>query len=95
MKCKTCGRSWTFAQAVRRSLKITGKKECPYCGSEHYSTKQSHYRFGVLAFSALFVFMLLVELFQMRLTSALFFAFFILLMVTIVHPLMIHLTDAD
>ncbi|MEC3885301.1 TIGR04104 family putative zinc finger protein [Halobacillus sp. HZG1] len=95
MRCKACGRSWPFGRALLSSIKVSGKKECPHCGEEHYSTKRSYHRSGILAVSAFFVFMLLVETFQMRLTSALFFAVFLLLLVLFIQPLVIHLSDEE
>ncbi|MGR9049465.1 TIGR04104 family putative zinc finger protein [Halobacillus faecis] len=75
------------------SIKVTGRKECPHCGAEHYSTRRSYHRSGILAVSAFFVFMFLIETFQMSLTSALFFAVFLLVIVLFVQPLVIHLSD--
>ncbi|WP_167449432.1 TIGR04104 family putative zinc finger protein [Halobacillus trueperi] len=95
MRCKACGRGWTFGKALLSSMKVGGKKECPHCGEEHYSTKRSYQHSGLLAVSAFFVFMFLIETFQMRLTSALFFAVFLLLIVLFVQPLMIHLSDEE
>lgn len=95
MRCKTCGRSWTFGRALLSSMKVTGKKQCPHCGAEHYSTKRAYHRSGILALTAFFVFMFLIETFQMGLTSALFFAVFLLVIVLFVQPLVIHLADEE
>ncbi|WP_167506129.1 TIGR04104 family putative zinc finger protein [Halobacillus faecis] len=92
MRCKACGRSWPFGRALLSSIKVTGTKECPHCGAEHYSTRRSYHRSGILAVSAFFVFMFLIETFQMHLTSALFFAVFLLVIVLFVQPLLIHLS---
>ena len=93
--CENCGRKWQWKTIVSKTLKLTNKVDCPYCGKPQYIVPKSRVTSGVLNFLPAFLIITMGMVFDINVLQVFLSAAGLLLVFLAIYPFTMKLASED
>ncbi|MBD8014478.1 MULTISPECIES: TIGR04104 family putative zinc finger protein [Planococcus] len=93
--CENCGRKWQWKTIVSKTLKLTNKVTCPYCGKPQYIVPKSRVLTGFFSFLPTFIIIMIGMVFDINVWQVLLSAAGLLLVFLAIYPFTMKLASED
>ena len=93
--CATCNRQWPYKTALKKAWQGKGTVACPYCHTPQYLTPRTRLHAGSYAIMAMAIIFIARVFVEMTTIQSIVVALGIFLVVFLVYPLTIELTDEN
>ncbi|MDQ0429396.1 CXXC-20-CXXC protein [Planomicrobium stackebrandtii] len=90
--CENCGRKWTWKRIVLKTLKLTNKANCPYCGQTQYIVAKSRKVTRIYSFLPAFIIIVSAMIFDLDGWDILLLTPMLILMALFVYPFFMKLS---
>ncbi|ANU09595.1 hypothetical protein BBH88_04410 [Planococcus antarcticus DSM 14505] len=93
--CENCGQKWKWKTIVLKTLKLTNKVNCPYCGKTQYIVPKSRKITGIYSFLPLFVIILSNLIFELEVRDVILLTATLLIVALGLYPFLMKLSNED
>lgn len=93
--CESCGRQWKWKTIVMKTLKLTNKVNCPYCGKAQYIVPKSRKQTAIVSFLPAFLIISLSRIFDLGVLGVVLLAAALLIVTLSLYPFLMKLSSED
>lgn len=93
--CDNCGRKWKWKTIVLKTLKLTNKVNCSYCGKTQYIVPKSRKTTGIFSFLPAFLIILSSLIFDLEVLDVVLLAALLIIVFLGCYPFLIKLSSED
>ncbi|MBT2571106.1 TIGR04104 family putative zinc finger protein [Planococcus sp. ISL-110] len=93
--CENCGRKWQWKAIVLKTLKLTNKVNCPYCGKPQYIIPKSRKKTAVFSFLPAFLIISSGRIFDLGVLGVILLAAILLIGTLSLYPFFMKLSSED
>ncbi|MGX9134924.1 TIGR04104 family putative zinc finger protein [Rummeliibacillus sp. JY-2-4R] len=90
--CQNCGKKWTWFDSLKKLLVVNTSMKCHHCGEIQYQSSSSRNTISLFILFPIIIIPVSI-LYDLSLTSVLLLEFALILMVLLVVPLFLKLTN--
>ncbi|WP_110926356.1 TIGR04104 family putative zinc finger protein [Bacillus massiliglaciei] len=92
--CQCCGKKWSWAESMKKLVTFRKEMKCPYCGEAQYQSTASRNTIVLLSLIPVIILPLSV-LFQLPLVTMICLDAVLLLLIWMLMPIFLKITDKD
>lgn len=93
--CENCGQKWQWKTIVLKTLKLTNKVNCPYCGKTQYIVPKSKKQNAIFSFLPAFLIIALSNIFDLGVLGVVLLAAGLLTAALSLYPFIMKLSNED
>ena len=93
--CENCGRQWKWKTIVLKTLKLTNKVNCPYCGRAQYIVPKSRKQTAIFSFLPAFLIIASGSILDLGVLGVMFLAGILLIGALSLYPFFMKLSNED
>lgn len=93
--CENCGRKWKWKTIVLKTLKLTNKVNCPYCGKTQYIVPKSRKVTGIYSFLPAFLIITLSLVLDLGVLGVILLAPTLMIIFLGCYPFLMKLSNED
>ena len=93
--CENCGRKWKWKTIVLKTLKLTNKVNCPYCGKTQYLVPKSRKKTAIFSFLPVLLLMSANLIFDLEVLGIILLTPTLLVVALSLYPFLMKLSSED
>lgn len=93
--CENCGQQWKWKTIVLKTLKLTNKVNCPFCGKAQYLVPKSRKATGIFSFLPTFLIIFFSVVFDLDVLEVFLFAGILILVFLGFYPFLMKLSNEN
>ena len=93
--CENCGQQWKWKTIVLKTLKLTNKVNCPYCGKAQYIVPKSRKITGIFSFLPAFLIIVSGMIFDLGVWDIILLAAALIIVFLSLYPFLMKLSNEN
>lgn len=93
--CENCGQRWKWKTLALKTLKLTNKVNCPFCGKAQYIIPKSRKKTAIFSFLPAFLILTSGWVFDLSVLGVILLAAILLVVTLGLYPFLMKLSNED